>query len=475
METRRPSPARIATMALFALSCVGLLLYLWISFGGAVPLQPKGWRFKVGFEQAAQLADQAEVRVAGVPVGKVVALDRQPGSNRTDATIEMDPRYAPIAIDSRAMLRTKSLLGETYVEMTLGHRGSPMLREGARLPNRQVTRSVQLDEILDSLDPYTRRAFRTWQQELGRGVAARGQDLNDSFGHLPSFVTEGGDLSAVLDRQEAAVRGLVRNSGVVFGALAEHGSQLTDLIADSDTIFAAIARQRDGWAETWRVMPTFLTESRLTLDRLDRFAADTEPLLRELTPAVEDLAPSLRALGRLSPDLRRFFLRLGPLITISKRALPALREIVVNLQPVLRSLGPWLSELNPIVAWVGEDEATLSDFLAQFGFAVAPKTPTANGAGVGHYLKQIAPSGPETVAMWPKRLATNRGNAYINPGEMLVPELGRDGILTSWDCANAGGEKGVDSTAACRVQKPYPFGGRIDRFPQVRRADYSNP
>jgi hypothetical protein len=77
--------------------------------------------------------------------------------------------------------------------------------------------------------------------------------------------------------------------------------------------------------------------------------------------------------------------------------------------------------------------------------------------------------------MWPKRLATNRGNAYINPGQMLVPELGRDGVLTSWDCANAGGEKGVDNTAACRVQKPYPFGGRIDRFPQVRRGDYSNP
>jgi ABC-type transporter Mla subunit MlaD len=385
----------------------------------------------------------------------------------------MDPRYAPIPADSRAMLRTKSLLGETYVELALGDRGGPVLHEGDRLANHKVTRSVQLDEILDSLDPYTRRAFRTWQQGLGRGVAARGRDINDSLGHLPAFTTEGGDLLSVLDRQEAAVHGLVRNSGVVFGALAEHGTQLTDLIADSDTAFAAIARQRDAWANTWRVMPTFLTESRLTFDRLDRFAADTEPLLRELTPAVRDLGPSLRALGRLSPDLRRFFVRLDPLITISKRSLPALREILADLQPVLRSLGPWLSELNPIIGWVGEDEATLSDFLAQLGFAVAHKTPTATG--VGHYLRQIAPSGLETVAMWPARVPTNRGNSYINPGEMLVPELGRDGVLTSWDCANAGGEKGVDNTAACRVQKPYPFEGRSDRFPQVRRKDYSKP
>jgi virulence factor Mce-like protein len=474
MDTRSPRLARIATMVLFAVSCFGLLLYLWISFGGALPLQTQGWRFKVGFEQAAQLGDQAEVRVAGVPVGKVVELNRQPGSNRTDATIELDLRYAPIPIDSRAMLRTKSLLGETYVDMTLGHRSSPMLREGGRLANAQVTRAVQLDEILNSFDPYTRRAFRTWQQELGRGVAARGQDLNDSFGHAPAFVTAAGDLSAVLDRQEAAVRGFVRNSSVVFGALGEHGSQLTDLIAATDTIFAAIARQRNAWADTWRVMPTFLAESRLTFDRLDRFAADTEPLLLQLTPAVEDLGPSLRALGRLSPDLQRFFRRLDPLITISTRSLPAVRDILVNLGPVLRSLGPWLSELNPIIAWVAQDQATLSDFIAQFGFAVAPTTPTGNGAGVGHYLKQIAPSGLESVAMWPRRLSTNRGNSYINPGQMFAPELGRDGVLTSWDCANSG-EKGADNSAACRVQKPYPFGGRNDRFPQVHQADYSKP
>jgi virulence factor Mce-like protein len=475
MNTRSPGPGQLATIAVFALSCFGLLVYLWVSFGGPVPLQSKSWRFTVGFEQAAQLAEQADVKVAGVRIGEVVKLDRQPGANRTSATIELEPRYAPIPIDSRAILRTKSLLGETYVELTLGDRDGPALHEGDRLANRQVARSVQLDEILDSLDPYTRRAFQTWQQELGRGVDDRGQDLNDSLAHLPAFVTEAGDLSSVLDRQEAAVRGLVRNSGVFFGALGEHGSQLTELIADSDTIFAAIARQRDSWADTWRLTPTFLTESRQTFDRLDRFADDTEPLLRELTPAVEDLGPSLRALGKLSPDLRRLFGRLDPLITISKRSLPALRDVTVELQPVLRSLGPWLSQLNPIIAWVGQHEATLSDFLSQFGFAVADTTPTPNGAGVGHYLRQIAPLGLETVAMWPTRLPTNRGNAYLNPGELLVPEHGRDGVLTSWDCVNAGGEKGPDSTNACRVQKPYPFDGRLDRFPQVREGDYSKP
>ena len=34
-----PSPGRIVAMVAFAFSCVGILLFLWLSFGGPVPLR----------------------------------------------------------------------------------------------------------------------------------------------------------------------------------------------------------------------------------------------------------------------------------------------------------------------------------------------------------------------------------------------------------------------------------------------------
>ena len=123
MQTSTPSFGKVLTMVLFALSCFGLLLFFWVSFGGPVPLQPKGYRFKVAFPEAAQLGIEADVRVAGVNVGKVRAKTLDPAHrNRTVATIEVDPSYAPIAKDARAILRQKTLLGETYVELTPGHR-----------------------------------------------------------------------------------------------------------------------------------------------------------------------------------------------------------------------------------------------------------------------------------------------------------------------------------------------------------------
>ncbi|MDX6650041.1 MAG: hypothetical protein QOJ97_1992, partial [Solirubrobacteraceae bacterium] len=38
MQKQAPSVGRILTMVLFALSCFGLLLFLWLAFGGASPL-----------------------------------------------------------------------------------------------------------------------------------------------------------------------------------------------------------------------------------------------------------------------------------------------------------------------------------------------------------------------------------------------------------------------------------------------------
>src|ERR671915_1881033 len=116
MQTSVPSLPRILTMVVFALSCFGLLLYLWLSFGGPIPLKPQGYRVQVGFPEATTLAQEADVRVAGVSVGKVRKIEVQDGGNLTLATVELERRFAPLREGARAVLRPKTPLGETYVE-----------------------------------------------------------------------------------------------------------------------------------------------------------------------------------------------------------------------------------------------------------------------------------------------------------------------------------------------------------------------
>jgi phospholipid/cholesterol/gamma-HCH transport system substrate-binding protein len=474
MQKQAPSVPRILAMVIFALSCFGLLLFLWLSFGGPVPLKPEAYRIEVGFPEATQLSLEADVRVAGVSIGKV--RGKRPEGNRTIAELEIERRYAPIARDARATLRQKTLLGETYVEMTTGSRGAGTVPEGGRLANRQVLESIELDEILNSLDPFTRRAFRTWQQSLSQAIKqGRGQDLNDAFGNLPGFVETGGDLLQTLDEDKQALQLLIRNTGVVFAALTEREDQLRNLVNNSDDVFTAIQSEKESFAQVWQVFPTFLDESRFTYDRLRKFAIDTRPLFVDLTPAIEDLGPTLRAVGDFAPDLQRFFRNLDPLLDSSKKSLPALREILLGLRPVLGELGPWLQQVNPILEWIGFHQHTLTDMLANLGVATHARTTSQDPRATGHYLRQFGPSGTETIATHPRRLSSNRGNAYYLPLALQGQAFGQGG-LPAWDCVNAGGPKepgGEPPTPRCRLAESITFQGVTARFPHVTAADYS--
>src|SRR5215210_1077144 len=104
MQKEGPSVGRILGMVVFALSCFGLLTFLWISFGGSVPLKPKQYQLKINFPEATTLAEAADVRVAGVTVGKVRKKDLQKAYNRTNVVLKIDPKYAPLPKDTRAIL-----------------------------------------------------------------------------------------------------------------------------------------------------------------------------------------------------------------------------------------------------------------------------------------------------------------------------------------------------------------------------------
>jgi virulence factor Mce-like protein len=467
-----PSLLRVLTMVVFALSCFGLLLFLWLSFGGAIPLKPQGYRIQVAFPEAATLASEAEVRVAGVPVGRVRKTELDAVGSRTLATIEIERRFAPVRADARAILRQKTLLGETYVEMTPG-RSARTIPEGGRLRDSQVDDTVQLDEIFDALDPQTRESFKTWQQELAKGIDGRGRDFNDALGTLPGFARDGADVLGVLDSQEGAVHRLVKNTGVVFAALTENEAQLSNLITSSKRTFDATARTNDALAESIRIFPTFLDESKATVQRLQTFSRDTRPLVQDLRPVAEDLQPTLRDVRALSPDLERFFRDLDPLIDASEEGQPATREVLRGAKPMLASMGPFLSQLNPMLQYLEMSQFDVADFITNGAVALADTTHSESG-GVGHYLRQFGPLGVESAAMFPERMSTNRGNSYMGPLAAHDPNVQGHYIFPNWDCRPSGGEQAPEGREpGCYEQQPLQQQPQLRRtFPHVENADY---
>src|SRR3954470_9631336 len=307
MVKEAPSLGKIAAMVLFALTCFGLLLFLWLAFGGPVPLKPKGYRFDASFAEAGQLAVESDVRISGVPVGKVKELTPDTQTGHRDVVIQLDSRYAPLPSDAKAILRQKTLLGETYVELTPGSRSAKPIPENGQLGTSQVSPTVELDEIYRAFDPRTRDAFQTWMQTQAQAINGHGRDINEALGNLGPFAEDATTAVNILNRQQGALQRLISNTGVVFGALTERDGQLRGLVENSNRVFATTARRDRELKVAFIALPTFSRESRRTLKRLDRFADNANPLVTQLRPAARELSPTLEDLAALAPDAKALF------------------------------------------------------------------------------------------------------------------------------------------------------------------------
>ena len=203
MSKKAPSTTQLLVITGFALSCFGILLFLWITFGGPTPFKAKSYEVTIPFDEAAQLAQQSDVRISGVNVGKVKNIERDPGKLAI-ATIEIDDKYAPIPKDTRAILRTKTLLAETYVELTPGNRNGPKLAGRRRAAGRQRRPLGPDRRDLPHLRPEDPRRLPGMDAERSRSRStAAGRTSRPAFGELDTTFTEFDELFRTLDTQEA--------------------------------------------------------------------------------------------------------------------------------------------------------------------------------------------------------------------------------------------------------------------------------
>ncbi len=497
MQKRAPTLGNMLVITLFVLSCFGLLLFLWESFGGPLPLKPKGYQVTASFPRTLALSEQSDVRISGVNVGHVVSL--KVGSNgQTDAKLEINSRYAPLRADMQAILRQKTLLGETYVQLIPRSRTAPFLPDEGRLRAAQVEPSVTLDAILSTFDPRTRRAFQIWMQSLAVGVAGRGEQINSGFAKVEPFVEHANQLVGILASQEGAVQALVHNTGVVFDALAGRDHQLEGLIANGERTFQAAAEGSQAFAEAFRVLPAFERNSTVALKELDKFAVVANPFLEEFRPAQRQLAALLSAAEPFAPQFNSLLTNLGPLTKAAKTGLPAFSRSLELTTPVLENLRPVLHNFDPFLQYAGQYVPELQAFFANLTAATQGhglNGSTRNQGPQQHYLRAMQVFSPQNFAIYTQRIGTDRSNPYFKPGAFSA--LGNGGLqvfsgsacansapsmsgppnetiqqslieqIIQFKIANAPGSPNSVAAPACNQQGLFTFNGQTSQFPHV--------
>jgi hypothetical protein len=358
-----------------------------------------------------------------------------------------------------------------------------------------------------------------WQQSVAEGINGRGEQINADFASLEPFVEHTNKLVTLLDAQEGAVRELVKNTGVVFNALASRDHQLEHLIVNGEHTFHAAAQASQAFAAAFRALPAFERNSRIALKEIDKFAVVANPYFEEFRPTERRLSSLLSAAKPFAPEFNRFLTSLGPLTKAAKTGLPYTKKTLELTVPILENLRPVLHNLDPFLQFTGTYVPELQAFFANLSAASQASlsdgnieelctngnfganepegqcpTATAQHGPKLHYLSTMAELSPESLAIYPDKIGTNRSNAYPLPGTYRslasglsvfsgngcggeAPSVSGPASATidqeiieqlqQFKVANKQGSPNDVPAPGCRQQGPFTYNGHTSQFPQV--------
>lgn len=465
METRVPQFKQVLPIVALIIGSVLLGILTWRTFDGSVPLEPKGYRAVLELPQASNLHSRADVQIAGVDVGSVSGVTRDGRIARV--TVEIDDRYAPLRTGTRARLRTKTLLGEAYVELVPGSPQRPSVPENGVLPLSDALPTQRLDNVLETFEPRTRRRFQVMLGGMAEAFADRAPDANNAIGRLDPVTSDFATVAEELDAQGHSLGALFAESGKVFEVLGRQQGAMQSAIRQGNRVLEVTAQQDRALAATVRVLPAFLGSLRSSFDRLSLASGDLDRAVTAIRPVVPEVEPALRTIERTAPTFRRALSDLPPAIRAGNRGLPSLTRILKAAKPALAEIYPTSREVIPVLELLGIVRDSLILTLANVGqihggYAVGPNNVVTN------YVPGVITLWNETIGGWVKRLPTHRGNAYPDPD--FLKNIGR---YESFDCRHTKNPLDVPALGAappCITQGPWTFNGVTAYYPRVQPA-----
>ena len=275
----------LVKVVIYACVCLAVLAALVARIGN-IDYFAKHVSYRAAMPDVTGLLVNDEVKVAGVPVGKVTGISVDHG--RAMVSFQVKPSLRLLS-STEVGVRWRNVLGQKYLYLYPGTTGS-RLAHGATLPESQSVHGADVGEFLDAVAPILEAIDPT-------KANAFVQSLNDA-----------------LDGNEQKVRGLIDDSAVISQSLGSSDQQVGDLIGNLNTVVGGLADRNDQLNSTitrFRLLAGSLATNNTDLELLvERFAAVQTRLDKlvtdnrgNLTGTIDDLATLAQVIGQHRDDL----------------------------------------------------------------------------------------------------------------------------------------------------------------------------
>jgi phospholipid/cholesterol/gamma-HCH transport system substrate-binding protein len=188
----------------------------------ALPGQEKKY-VTAAFPRTVSLYEGSDVRILGVPVGKVETV-RPAG---TEVTVKMwyDAKY-DVPADAQAVIISPAIVGDRFVQLTpVFEPGERTLKDGAVLTTRSTSTPLELDEIYQSIDDLTvalgpdgansNGALTNLLDSTAKNFAGQGEQFHQT-------IVDFSKLTGTLDNNKEELFGTAREIERFVNALAKN-------------------------------------------------------------------------------------------------------------------------------------------------------------------------------------------------------------------------------------------------------------
>ncbi len=271
-------------------------------------------KYTAVFDDVSSLKNGDSVRVAGVRVGTVDAVELQP-DNTVRVGFAAD-RDIVLTAGTKAAVRYLNLVGDRYLELLDSPGSATIQPPGSVIPADRTEPALDLDLLLGGLKPVV-------------------QGLNPQA--VNALTTS---LIQILQGQEGNVESLFAKTSAFSNALADNSQTVQQLIDNLNTVLATISKDGDkfsGAVDRLERLVTGLAADRdpigTAITALDNGSASLTDLLTE---AREPLAGTVDELARLAP-----------ILDADKETLDlALQKAPKNYRKLVRlgSYGSWINQ-----------------------------------------------------------------------------------------------------------------------------------
>lgn len=369
----------------------GLAVLALLAVGGFVgSREASSNTLRATFTDASPLVAGNYVKTDGVTVGTVKSIELRNG--KAELTMELDDAVLPVHRDATLTIRTKTLLGEKYVDLDRGTDSAPQLDLPGRIPTDRTTNSTDLQDVLNTLDDPTSTATAALLVTLGEGTSGRGRDIDATLKGLAPVFNGAEVLSQILDEQNAALIDLIDEVTPVAQAVAtDDGQQAERLVESAENALTALADERAALDDSLERLPDTLSQARTSLKEVSGMSDETTKTLKSLEPVTDDLPEIADELKDFSEAADPAMSSLVPVLERAQALVDEAGPLVRDLRPGIRGLRTVAAGAHPIADELLPRIAMVLDFAKWWALA------TADGDGVGQYFKGVVPVTPQAL------------------------------------------------------------------------------